>query len=355
MTEGSDLPLKTYNDCLSAIACQPSSPECYFNTCSFCPGVENIRENLLAVMENNKIDVINYKQWVSTPRVTLETTTKSVIDFVDDFSEKLMALLPHNFIAKEQAAYLRELKEKLKKHEFIVIVDFAENYAFVVQEAAPGFHWNNDQATVYTVVIYYKIGNELNHHSMVIISDCLSHDAIAVHLFSGVIINFIKSLSSEVHKIFFFSDGAPQQYKNYKHFINLSYYEEDYGINTEWSFFATAHGKGPCDGIGGTLKRMAARASLQLPPHLQILTPIELFEWSSKNLQNINIRFSKIEEYNIMKEKLEHRFSNAKPIPATQKIHKITPLTNYVVEVKPFSNSDKFTLHSTIKKSKNHP
>ena len=97
---------------------------------------------------------------------------------------------------------------------------------------------------------------------------------------------------------------------------------------------------------------MAARASLQLPHHLQILTPIQFFEWSSQNQPNINIRFSKIEEYNKMKVKLEDRFRNAKPIPATHKIHKMTPLSNCIVEVKAFSHSDKLTYHSTIKKSK---
>ena len=35
---------------------------------------------------------------------------------------------------------------------------------------------------------------------------------------------------------------------------------------------ATAHGKGACDGIGGTVKRLAARASLQKPYSDQIMT-----------------------------------------------------------------------------------
>jgi hypothetical protein len=29
---------------------------------------------------------------------------------------------------------------------------------------------------------------------------------------------------------------------------------EDFKVRGEWHFFATSHGKGPCDGIGGTLK-----------------------------------------------------------------------------------------------------
>lgn len=155
-------------------------------------------------MDNHAIDEIRYKQWVSTLKVTLETTLKSASDFVDDFCDKLIGLLPHNFIAKEQSACLRSLKESITDNEFIVIVDFAENYAFIVQDAAPGFHWNNDQASIYTVVIYYKVNNQLTHQSMVIISDCLNHDSIAVHVYSGIIFDFIKSLSPTVAKVFFF-------------------------------------------------------------------------------------------------------------------------------------------------------
>ena len=38
---------------------------------------------------------------------------------------------------------------------------------------------------------------------------------------------------------------------------------EDFGIVAEWHFFATSHGKGPPDGVGGTVEREAATASLQ--------------------------------------------------------------------------------------------
>ena len=37
-------------------------------------------------------------------------------------------------------------------------------------------------------------------------------------------------------------------------------------------FFPTSHGKGPCDGMGGTAKRLAAKASLQWPYSEQIMT-----------------------------------------------------------------------------------
>ena len=51
------------------------------------------------------------------------------------------------------------------------------------------------------------------------------------------------------------------------------------------AFFATSHGKSPCDGLGGTTKRLVARASLQSPEYYQFLTPLDLFEWSDKIFQ----------------------------------------------------------------------
>ena len=43
--------------------------------------------------------------------------------------------------------------------------------------------------------------------------------------------------------------------------------------------FATSHGKGPSDGVGGSVKRLAACASLQRPFENQIQTPEDLYKW----------------------------------------------------------------------------
>ena len=39
----------------------------------------------------------------------------------------------------------------------------------------------------------------------------------------------------------------------------------DFEVKCEWHFFATSHGKSACDGIGGVVKRITAKASLQRP------------------------------------------------------------------------------------------
>ena len=131
-------------------------------------------------------------------------------------------LLHHSFIAYEQAEYSRQLKNDLKEGEFQIILDFAENYAFTVQNAIPGFYWNNDQATIYNIVIYYKDGELASHRSLVIISDVLNHDSIAIYGLHKLLIEYSKSTFNVINKIFYFSDGARQQHKNYKNAINVA-------------------------------------------------------------------------------------------------------------------------------------
>ncbi|GBP38672.1 hypothetical protein EVAR_27859_1 [Eumeta japonica] len=88
----------------------------------------------------------------------------------------------------------------------------------------------------------------------------------------------------------YFSDGAPEQFKNVKRFSNI-YYHNDFRSAPEWHFHATEHGKGPCDGAGGALKRMALRASSQMTPEEQTSTLLELYEWTNKksSLKNMPI------------------------------------------------------------------
>ena len=50
-------------------------------------------------------------------------------------------------------------------------------------------------------------------------------------------------------------------------------------LSCSWSFFATSHGISSRDGIGGTIKWLAARASLQKPLNNQILKLVDLKSW----------------------------------------------------------------------------
>ena len=100
--------------------------------------------------------LIEYKQWESNDRTTLETHTLPLEKFYDVLIASIEKLTSHSFFSKVQSSYCKELKNNLEENTAIILVDFAENYSFVVQDAVQGFHWNNSQATLHPVVIYYK-------------------------------------------------------------------------------------------------------------------------------------------------------------------------------------------------------
>ena len=153
-----------------------------------------------------------------------------------------------------------------------------------------------------------------------------------------------------INKIKYFSDGASSQYKNKYNLLNLSFHFEDFGINAEWHFFATSHGKNACDGIGGSLKRLAARASLQRPLEEQITTPQKLFDWATANIQNIHFQFSSIEQYQKHSRLLLERRGLAKTISGTRNFHSFIPMdTVSHLKAKVYSYSDKSKVVAIIK------
>ena len=88
-------------------------------------------------------------------------------------------------------------------------------------------------------------------------------------------------------KVLYFSDGAASQYKNYKAFINLCFHEQDHNLKAEWHLFARSHGKNPCDGVGGTVKRLVANASLKANHYVYSDTKAAVSMGNKKYKRNI--------------------------------------------------------------------
>ncbi|KAJ8684991.1 hypothetical protein QAD02_020784 [Eretmocerus hayati] len=182
-----------------------------------------------------------------------------------------------DFIAiLHQAKFFSHVEETLQPGWFCVVSDFAENIAFLARRAIPGFHSNNEQATFSPITVYFKVNGVLRHYSYCAISNCLKHDSAVVYIYQRKLKELMRIRFGILLRMIYFFDGAPQQFKNLKSFGNLTHHYSDYGVEAEWNFFATSHGKGPCHGLAGCIKRNAARASLQ--DHL-ILNAEQLSEW----------------------------------------------------------------------------
>ena len=266
---------KSCHELIELIVCSRYEKDCMVHRCDNCPGTAPLISFLEKELVKNKHDgdeeiddgdveseddsevEIKFSQWARTDRMELIKQTTSVEEFMEILVKKLDTLTAHSYIAKTQAQYLKDMKEKLKEKEVIVLLDFAENYQYIIQDEIQSYHWNKGQCTIHPVVIYYTENDKLKEKSLCFVSDDLDHDVEMVYHVIQETVSYIKeSLVKEVTFVHYFSDGCAEQYKNCKNFLNL-YHKSDFFVDCSWSFFATSHGKSPCDGVGGTVKTLA--------------------------------------------------------------------------------------------------
>ena len=160
--------------------------------------------------------------------------------------------LSHEYTKRQQAACANELREKVDGVHIVLQVDFSENASLGYQNEIQSVHWNHRQATLFTC--YAWISPEVNE-SIVIIWDDLTHTKLSVYAYMTRILDIIVTKYPSVKSIDIFSDGAASQFKQKYLFSNLHTWETKFEISLQWNFFATSHGKGVVDGIGGAVKR----------------------------------------------------------------------------------------------------
>ena len=277
-----------YKDLMAKVVCNVDVMECMVHRCESCPGYKSLEQFIVGKVEELEIEGdVYYSQWESTDRTALRKHIASLDEFIELLVCNIDNLTTHSFIARSQTNYLKQRKNEIDGSTCIIVLDFAENYRFIVQDEVQGYHWNKDQCTLHPVVIYYRDGSILKHVSLCFLSDDLQHDTSFVYELQRQSAEFIKIHLSKVNRVEYFSDGCVGQYKEFKNLLNLCHHTQDFGLHAVWSFFATSHGKYPCDGIGGIVKRKLAQASLQRPLSDQILSFRAVTDYCNKYITGI--------------------------------------------------------------------
>ena len=188
---------------LAMVVCDVQKMECMVHRCHKCPTYTALREYVELKFQGYDIEEdIAYSQWDSTNRNTLRTHTTPVDEFIELLVYHIDNLSKHSFIAKSQARYLKAWKEEIDEETCIILLDFAENYHFIVQGEVQGYHRNKDQCTLHPVGIYYKDQqNQLIHKSICVLSDDLDHDTSFVHDLQRLVCNFIEETLPQIKHI----------------------------------------------------------------------------------------------------------------------------------------------------------
>ena len=108
---------------------------------------------------------------------------------------------------------------------------------------------------MFPLIAYYicpDCENDIVQESFVFITSNLLHDSEAVTLFTKEMIRHVSD-DTNVEHVVQFSDGCASQFKSKVPFFHLSNMEPV----MERSYFGSRHGKGPCDALGGLVKKKA--------------------------------------------------------------------------------------------------
>lgn len=277
--------------------------------------------------ENYLNEEIEYKQWESTDRDKLSSKNEKVVDVISVLAEKMKNIVTHDFVAYEQAVYLQNLKESLPENKAIIMMDFSMNYTCIVQDATQKYHWSKKGVTVHPVVIYYTDSDgELKNKNLCFISDDVKHDVTQVRLAQEKTIEFIKKNCPQVTEVVYVTDGCAAQYKCCSSFFNLCQHERKYGLKAEWVFFATSHGKSPCDGIGGLVKRETYKESLRRPYENQILNATHVFIFCQSSKLSESITFFLIPHTEVAEARQFEESLKPITIPGTRSFHHFKPV-----------------------------
>ncbi|KAE8738771.1 hypothetical protein FOCC_FOCC015744 [Frankliniella occidentalis] len=341
---------KSYDTLLPAVMCNPAGEECFARKCVVC---KNYSDNLRSVLDEVLGDTVTFSRWEKVSKKSqLISRQDSKENFCDLFLQSVCDLAWHDFLARMQQSALWHLKCDMPPGHVLVCADFAENYSFTIQNSVQGFHWNNSQATVHPFVCYFGSEGKIQHLSFVVISNCKDHNSLTVYVFQKKLIAFLKEKFPVLHKLIYFTDGCAAQYKNFKSLKNLCEHKSDFGLDAEWHFYATSHGKSACDGVGGTVKREARHACLQSPFQNLIGTPRELFQWCVTKMTGTH--FCYVDQEDIEKERLffETRTGKCSTLTGTMNYHFFRPTgTPNQLECKLYSASTRPDLRTVPTKA----
>ena len=341
--------------------CSPDSEICMLGQCENCPcWLKSISAEDLSLMVTwyqweRVVQKINGEEKSSAMK-KMEKVCKegTVEDALEVLQEKLPQFLRHVYIKRQQTKYFEMKLEHLQADEAVIQVDFSENYACLHQDEPQTAHWSQEQVTIFPVAIWTTSDDESqkSFSSHALVTDDKSHDKKVVAIFMDrVIKRLISEKGTKIKHVHIFSDGPSSQFKN-KYMVNF-YQKLRLNVELTWHFFATSHGKGVVDGIGGTVKRVVWRAvsSRRVPV---VANALSFADVAAKLCKSVNITFISSDEINRSADLLDLStcFQEAVAVPGISKYHCIEPQKNGQVRFRIHSFQSDYVVLASSEQSK---
>lgn len=180
--------------------------------------------------------------------------------------------------------------------------------------------------------------------SRVIVSDCRDHEKRSVAAFTASTLESIKNELSTATKVIIWTDGPRSQYKNKFKFVLAAKFATVYNLQLSWNYFATSHGKGPNDALGGNVKRIAHQKVLS---RSTVIHDAKSFE-NAVRAANISIEIVTMSPDDIERRcselEVDKLWSDFPPFRGTINTHCIIPTGDHI-RCKFYTSSERFVDH----------
>ena len=97
------------------------------------------------------------------------------------------------------------------------------------------------------------------------------------------------TLPTPLKYVHYWTDSPTSQYRNKSIFSVVAAHKQLFGVSAAWNYFEAGHGKGPCDGVGGTAKRLADQAVKSKKARIQDAD--DFFRWASQTNSTSTMKF----------------------------------------------------------------
>ena len=197
-------------------------------------------------------------------------------------------------------------------------VDYSENYSNIQQGEIQSAYFGHDSISIFTACCYLRKDGDLINKDITIISEASDHSRIAAYTCINKVFDFVreKHYLPPKRTLHIWSDGCADQSRSRYVYALVS--QIDSKVEVNWYYNERHHGKGPMDGIGGTIKNKVYRDVMS--KKYLITNAKDFAEYANKTINGTTSICMPVNELLTEPDNIE----NVPKVSETLSIHKVT-------------------------------
>lgn len=215
------------------------------------------------------------------------------------------------------------MKRDLTKNECLIQVDYSESYCNKQQGEVQSAYFGHANFSIFTACGYFRkeLGEDLTKVPITIVSEAKDQSRIAARTCVSKAIELIEEqmpIVNDLNRVVVWSDGCSSQFRSR---FTFSLLVDLYPMKSiEWNYNEAHHGKGPMDGIGGTIKNQVYQNVKS--GKIVIHTPKEFSDAAKSLIPSITTAYLPEDEIPSEPER------ESPPIPGTLQVHQVVRKKN---------------------------